>query len=520
MLSINRVFIILFSLSSFVQYISAQQQVDIPWHTLANSDWPMIAHDPQVTGRSSFSGPKTATINWTVDLPYGVFSGPIIGEDGTLYVGTNSYLGFIGDTTNYFYAIDQKSGEIKWTYLTGDPNSNESGYLINNEGIIFFGSQSGWLYAIDTTGTFRWKKNTGGNIYQSVMNTDLQGNIYITNATDSLYCFSKEGQLNWSVKYGNEMFPSSVTISPDGKTIYVVPKDQSIYALDLNGNIKRVFSCVGNYRQPLTIDNSGNLYFVSGCTSLGSIISLDSTGQVRWEHIINNGNAGFGTDCSPVIDYQGNIYFTYTVGNGNSWFCRIESVDYFGNYRWTYEFGQPEEWIWAPLIVDKDGTIYCGSTWGYYYYAISQNGKLLWKLPLNGYQVDNSGAIGSDGTLYIGTHLSSTSTGQEKTLIAIRDTVTSVGDENQNIYKYKLEQNYPNPFNATTHIKYTIPYSGNVTIKVFDLLGREIAILLNRYQNKGEYDIIFQPENISSGIYFYQLQSEKFIATRKLMLMK
>ena len=118
----------------FTTILLAQQQVDIPWPTLANSDWPMIAHDPQITGRSPFSGPKTAAIKWTVDLPYGVFSGPIIGEDGTLYVGTRSYLGFAGDTTNYFYAIDPKSGEIKWTFLTGDPHANESGYLINNEG--------------------------------------------------------------------------------------------------------------------------------------------------------------------------------------------------------------------------------------------------------------------------------------------------------------------------------------------------------------------------------------------------
>ena len=58
-------------------------------------------------------------------------------------------------------------------------------------------------------------------------------------------------------------------------------------------------------------------------------------------------------------------------------------------------------------------------------------------MQLDGYQVDNSGAIGSDGTLYIGTHLGSLATGQEKTLIAIRDTVTSVGNENQNVFNFK-----------------------------------------------------------------------------------
>ena len=506
----------------FTTILLAQQQVDIPWPTLANSDWPMIAHDPQITGRSPFSGPKTAAIKWTVDLPYGVFSGPIIGEDGTLYVGTNSYLFFAGDTTNYFYAIDPKSGEIKWTFLTGDPHANESGYLINNEGTIFFGSQSGWLYAIDTTGTLKWKYNTGSNIYQDVMNTDLQGNIYITNASDSLYCFSKDGQLNWAVRYGNGMFPHSVSMSPDGNTLYIIGSNDSIYALNSSGEIKNVFGFPESIadRCPLLIDNSANIYILTRYQGAGgAVVSFDSTGNINWIYEINNSNPQLPLS-SPAIDYQGNIYYNYTIQVGAENRERIESIDYFGNYRWTYQFEQPNEWITMPLIVDKDGTVYCGSSNGYYFYAISSEGELLWKLPLDGYEIDNSGAIGSDGTLYIGTHLSSVTIGQEKTLIAIRDTVTSVGDENQNIYKYKLEQNYPNPFNATTHIKYTIPYSGNVTIKVFDLLGREIATLLNRYQNQGEYDLIYLPVNLVSGVYFYQLQAGDFVSIKKLILLK
>ena len=93
--------------------IHPQQQVDIPWPTLADSPWPMLGHDPQITGRSPYAGPKKPMIKWTLDLPYGVYSGPIIGEDGTLYVGTLTYLGFISDTTTYFYAIDPRDGQIK-----------------------------------------------------------------------------------------------------------------------------------------------------------------------------------------------------------------------------------------------------------------------------------------------------------------------------------------------------------------------------------------------------------------------
>jgi outer membrane protein assembly factor BamB len=328
------IIVLFFSLFSIQNF--SQQQQHIPWPTLADSPWPMIRHDPQITGRSPYSGPKSATIKWTIDLPYGIFSGPIIGEDGTLYVGTNSYLFFSGDTTNYFYAISP-DGQLNWIFLTENPNANESGYLINNDGTIFFGSQSGWLYAIDVNGNLKWKYDTGDNIHQMILNTDLQGNIYIANATDSLYSFTKDGLLNWKVEYGGGMFPKSVTLSPDGNTIYVVAQDRSIYALDLNGNVKRIFGCVGWHRQPLLVDNSGNIYFAPGCDSLASINSIDSTGQLRWEYVVNNGDATFN-DSSPAIDCDGNIYYAYTITTSTPRFSRIESVDYFGNYRLLDDF--------------------------------------------------------------------------------------------------------------------------------------------------------------------------------------
>jgi hypothetical protein len=85
---------------------------------------------------------------------------------------------------------------------------------------------------------------------------------------------------------------------------------------------------------------------------------------------------------------------------------------------------------------------------------------------------------------------------------------------------YILCQNYPNPFNSTTTIKYTIPYSSKVTLKVFDLLGNQIAKLVDDYQDSGSYEINFQANVLSSGIYFYQLQTDNYIAAKKLILLK
>jgi hypothetical protein len=112
--------------------------------------------------------------------------------------------------------------------------------------------------------------------------------------------------------------------------------------------------------------------------------------------------------------------------------------------------------------------------------------------------------------------------------------VVGVDDENQNGMptKYNLAQNYPNPFNPTTTIKYSIPSviarSGAtrqsadllVQLKVYDILGREVATLVNQKQVPGNYSVKFDASKLTSGIYFYRLQSGSFVVTKKMILMK
>ena len=86
--------------------------------------------------------------------------------------------------------------------------------------------------------------------------------------------------------------------------------------------------------------------------------------------------------------------------------------------------------------------------------------------------------------------------------------------------KFSLDQNYPNPFNPTTRIKYSIPTTGFVTLKVYDLLGREAALLVNEKKQAGIYDVEFNASSLSSGVYIYKLTSGNFIETKKLMLLK
>jgi hypothetical protein len=88
------------------------------------------------------------------------------------------------------------------------------------------------------------------------------------------------------------------------------------------------------------------------------------------------------------------------------------------------------------------------------------------------------------------------------------------------VKEYSLSQNYPNPFNPVTTINYALPKSGNVVLKVYDILGKEVATLVNNHQETGRYSVQFDGSKIASGMYIYKLTSGSFSEIKKMMLVK
>ena len=86
--------------------------------------------------------------------------------------------------------------------------------------------------------------------------------------------------------------------------------------------------------------------------------------------------------------------------------------------------------------------------------------------------------------------------------------------------EYVLEQNYPNPFNPSTKIRFQISNIGFVSLKVFDVLGKEIATLVNEVISPGSYEYEFDATNLTSGMYFYKMRAGSFIETKKMILLK
>src|SRR5574338_479420 len=87
-------------------------------------------------------------------------------------------------------------------------------------------------------------------------------------------------------------------------------------------------------------------------------------------------------------------------------------------------------------------------------------------------------------------------------------------------YEYVLEQNYPNPFNPSTNFRFKIAEAGQTSLKIYNLLGQQVAVVLDEFMSPGTYEIRFDANQLSSGIYFYRLRVNNFSASKKMILVR
>ena len=210
-------------------------------------------------------------------------------------------------------------------------------------------------------------------------------------------------------------------------------------------------------------------------------------------------NNHLGVFIAYAAGTEGGIY--RSLDNGNNW-IKVHDSD-------------P-----ASIMILEDQTIYSGN----YQTGIirSLDDGLTWEDVLSGLDLEKTVfSFHQDkiGYIYAGSYGGG--------LYVSRDPVSSVSDNKINAVDYYLFQNYPNPFNPSTKISFTIPnvtLSGvegsRVQLKVFDVLGNEVATLVNEYRNAGRYEIDFNASKLASGVYFYRMQAGSFIQTKKMMVLK
>jgi len=103
----------------------------------------------------------------------------------------------------------------------------------------------------------------------------------------------------------------------------------------------------------------------------------------------------------------------------------------------------------------------------------------------------------------------------------VAGSLMAIGDiEHGGVEGYSLSQNYPNPFNPSTEIRYSLPRGGMVTLKVYNILGQEVATLVNDRQGAGVHTVNFEPQDLASGVYMYRLQASDGVLSNRMVLLR
>lgn len=368
--------------------------------------------------------------------------------------------------------IFQSNAQVVSTLNNGLPNNG--GIAVDNDGNIF---------AANFNGSVVWKVTPEGNatIFASGFQTpsgnyiDAEGNLYQSN-------------------YRDQANPSAQTtidkITPDGV--------KSVFASGMNGPVG------------ITIDSLGNL-FVAMC-NINSVYKITSGGVVSTFASSNL----FACPNGITFDDEGNLY---VCNFSNGAVLKITSGGVVS--------------LLATLPGENnghldylDGFLYVAARGANQIYKVSLTGEVTLFAGTGQQAVIDGPALQAAFSLPNAVTFSPTANafytnGSAGVIRKIQLEVTGLNELNGlNPSTIRLEQNYPNPFNPTTKISYSIPQSSNVTLKVNNVLGSEVATLVNEEKAAGRYKVEFDATALPSGIYFYQLQAGDYTNTKKMILMK
>jgi len=164
------------------------------------------------------------------------------------------------------------------------------------------------------------------------------------------------------------------------------------------------------------------------------------------------------------------------------------------------------------IVVDASGKIYVTS-WASGVYTSTDNGSTWTSMGMGGLGVSSLMVSKNSDNVFVGTK-------EGKVFVKMSESVTAVEGEEDMPRTFELNQNYPNPFNPSTTIKFAVPEAGSYSLRVYDILGQEVATLINGQLNAGTHNVTFDASRITSGMYIYKLTGDNVNLTKKMLLVK
>jgi photosystem II stability/assembly factor-like uncharacterized protein len=414
----------------------------------------------------------------------------------------------------FFYIINVQAQQPGWTQISSGTSEDLFSIHVTKDSIAY-ASGSGGTILKSTDGGFTWStlnSNVVSNLFD-VFALDQQNVIAVGSASTIIR--TTDGGNSWN------LVGSGLT------------QNESLFAISFSGTYG---ICGGELLTILFSSDSGESWQISQTGLLNAFYDTSMLSReigfvageqlvvprnqplfgkttdsgINWEFtaffLNNNDGTAHGIDftdeqtgyiCSAVWNGQGAI--SKTTNGGVNWTTTL-----FDHFLWSIDFPISDASQIGYSVGDQ-GTILkttdAGSTWQSQQSGTSQRLNKIYFIDL-----DFGFAVGENGLIL------RTSSGGEP--------VNDIYDETTEVNSFDLSQNYPNPFNNSTVIRYSLPFDGLVSLKLYSILGEEVGTLINENMQKGNYQLIYNSKDLPSGIYFYQLQIGSFTQTKKMILLK
>jgi len=477
---------------------------------------------------------------------------------------------------------DQDGNELWVARYNGPGNGDDSAYSIavDNRGNVYvtgtsYDSGTNFDYATvkyDRNGHQLWvaRYNGPGN-YNDVaysIAVDKEGNVYVTGGSDggldtwydyATIKYDQDGNELWVARYngpGNN-WDNAYSIAVDnGGNVYVTGRcvvksrtwfDYATVKYDRNGNQL----WVAHYRQnrsdvaySIAVDNRGNVYvtgyrYDSRTNNDYTTIKYDQNGNELWVARYNGPGNGIDVASSIALDKEGNVYVTgCSYGSGTHYDYATIKYDQNGNQLWVARYNGPGNSgdVASSIALDKEGNVYVtgysydsGTDNDYATVKYDQNGNELWVARYSGPKhyslpdVAYSIAVDNKGNVYV-TGISKSSGWDDFNYATVKYSQVTGIVEAKAPTGFALSCIKPNPFSENTVISYQLPIPTEVYLAVYDISGKLVKTLVSRHSSPGSYNVTWngrddKGKSVSAGIYFLELLTPKYKATKKITLL-
>ncbi len=489
-------------------------------------------------------------LEWIRNYPIDETWNASIDSSGNIYI--------VGvDSTRHNVVKYNSSGQLLWHKRYNTVFGGGDIFIVNYKSECFYvaattsGLHDYLLFKCDTSGTIMWTRTLGIGGYEEphCLTLDESGNIYLSG-----YCqyntgaaltvkYTPQGDTLWTrLDYYNVNRPYFVYgMSVDkNKNVYLNGSSETpnytgvmqTIKYDSMGNRKWIkqftnpFSGFHIYGYSIRPDEDGNCYALgtvgyytsySNNRETSILIKYNENGDIKWSRLYMTADSlDYGSSGFMDFDDYGNVIISgqnikkYDK-NGNLLLCIDNAV--------LQQYGLGE--FGGGPAINFNNQIYFSNSYPFYgllTLGFNYSGALILKQiypeQYNGHPPGLVMVSSYKNSLFL--------CGGNDSLVLIKYSfITNINNISLIADTYKLFQNYPNPFNHSTIIKYQLARPSFIGIKIYDMSGKEMITLINKHQQSGTHEIIFNASNLSTGVYFYSMfKDNKLFDTKKLLLIK